>query len=223
MKTPVIAVDGPSGAGKGTLCRLLAQHLGWHLLDSGSIYRLTALAASRDEVPLHDSEQLVDVALQLAVCFQTTEDGTLRILLQGEDVSDAIRSETVGNAASKVAAIPMVRVALLKRQQAFRQAPGLVADGRDMGTVVFPDAQVKIFLTASAKERALRRYKQLKQKGLSANLPQLEQEIAERDERDAGREASPLRPALDAETLDSTGLGIEEVQKQALAIINKRL
>ncbi len=223
MKVPVIAVDGPSGAGKGTLCRLLAQHLGWHLLDSGSIYRLTALAALRGQIPLQDSVRLAAAALELAVYFQTAEDKTLRILLQGEDVSDAIRNETVSNVASKVAAIPAVREALLKRQRAFRQAPGLVADGRDMGTVVFPDAQVKIFLTASTQERALRRHKQLKEKGFSANLPQLEQGIAERDERDAEREVSPLRPALDAKTLDSTGLEIGEVQEQALAIINKQL
>ncbi len=223
MKSPVIAVAGPSGAGKGTLCHLLAQHLGWHLLDSGSIYRLTALAALRDQIPLQDGVRLAAVALELDVCFQIAKDKTLRILLQGEDVSDAIRSEVVGNAASQVAAIPAVREALLKRQKDFRQAPGLVADGRDMGTVVFPDAQVKIFLTASAKERALRRHKQLKEKGLSANLSQLEEEIAERDQRDAQREVSPLKPAPDAKTLDSTGLEIGEVQEQALAIINKQL
>ena len=222
-KIPVITVDGPSGAGKGTLCRSLAQHLDWHLLDSGSLYRLTALAAQRRQVSLEDGAQLALLAANLDVSFHADENKVLHILLEGEDVSDAIRSETVGNAASQLAAISVVREALLERQRRFRQVPGLVADGRDMGTVVFPDAQIKLFLIASVHERALRRYKQLKEKGLGATLPQLMEKIAERDKRDAQRHISPLRPAADAQTLDTTGLSIGEVKKQALAIVNQQL
>lgn len=222
-RSPVITVDGPSGAGKGTLCRLLALRLGWHLLDSGSLYRLTALAATRRSIPLDDEVRVAAVAATLDATFATQGADEMRILLEGEEVTNTIRSETCGSAASRVATLPAVRAALLDRQRAFRRPPGLVADGRDMGTVVFPDADVKVFLIASAEERAARRYKQLREKGIDANLSELVEEIAERDARDARRELAPLRPAWDAETLDTTGLSIEEVRARALIIVGKRL
>lgn len=222
-KPPVIAIDGPSGVGKGTLSQSLAAQFGWHLLDSGSLYRLTALAAIRHGISLQDSHRLAEVAAHLEVEFIMTNSAKMLILLEGEDVSDSLRSEASGSAASLVAALPAVRQALLERQRAFRRSPGLVADGRDMGTVVFPDAEVKIFLTASAEERAIRRYKQLREKGMDANLKKLAEEIAERDDRDVNRKVSPLRPASDAETLDTTGLSIAEVKARALAIIDKRI
>lgn len=222
-RSPVITVDGPSGAGKGTLCRLLALRLGWHLLDSGSLYRLTALAATRRSIPLDDEVRVAAVAATLDATFATQGADEMRILLEGEEVTNTIRSEICGNAASRVATLPAVRAALLDRQRAFRRQPGLVADGRDMGTVVFPDADVKVFLIASAEERAARRYKQLREKGIDANLSELVEEIAERDARDARRELAPLRPAWDAETLDTTGLSIEEVRARALIIVGKRL
>lgn len=222
-RSPVITVDGPSGAGKGTLCRLLALRLGWHLLDSGSLYRLTALAATRRSIPLDDEVRVAAVAATLDATFATQGADEMRILLEGEEVTNTIRSETCGSAASRVATLPAVRAALLDRQRAFRRPPGLVADGRDMGTVVFPDADVKVFLIASAEARAARRYKQLREKGIDANLSELVEEIAERDARDAKRELAPLRPAWDAETLDTTGLSIEEVRARALIIVGKRL
>lgn len=217
---PVIAIDGPSGVGKGTLCRFLAAQLGWGLLDSGSLYRLVALAAQRRRVPLAAESRLAALAARLAVRFGAGEPG---VFFEGEEVSAAIRSETCGNAASRIAAMPLVRAALLQRQRDFRKPPGLVADGRDMGTVVFPDAEVKIFLTASPEERANRRYKQLREKGIDVNLSALLAEIAERDERDAKRQVSPLRAAEDACILDTTRLSIAEVQEEALSIIRKRL
>ncbi len=220
---PVIAIDGPSGVGKGTLCRLLALHLAWHLLDSGSLYRLTALAAARHGIALDNEAQVAKLAEQLQVCFHTTTHRDLHMLLEGKDVTEAIRSETCGNAASQVAALPAVRAALLQRQRNFRRPPGLVADGRDMGTVVFPDALLKIFLSASPAERAIRRYKQLREKGISVSLVALEQEIAERDERDAKRQVAPLKPAADAQVLDTTRLSIEAVQQWALARVDAQL
>jgi cytidylate kinase len=221
-RPPVVAIDGPSGVGKGTLCRSLAKRLGWQVLDSGSLYRLTALAAARQNIPLADEERVAAVAANLNVEFVTRGADTLQVLLDGEEVTDTLCSETWGSAASKVAVLVSVRAALLERQRMFRRLPGLIADGRDMGTVVFPDAEVKIFLTASAKERGLRRYKQLKEKGINAILARLTEEIAERDNRDATREVAPLVPASDAEILDTTGLSIEEVEARALSIIDRR-
>jgi CMP/dCMP kinase len=211
-KIPVITIDGPTASGKGTITRLLAQRLGWHVLDSGALYRLVALAAMKHGKALDDTDSLVPLAAQLDVEFLPSKDGEeMNILLEGEDVTLELRKETTGNGASQVAAIPEVRNALLDRQRAFQDSPGLVADGRDMGTVVFPDAVVKIFLTASAEERARRRYNQLKDKGLSVTMRSLLDEIATRDERDQQRAASPLVPAEDAVVLDTSDLTIEQV------------
>jgi cytidylate kinase len=209
----VVTIDGPSGSGKGTVAQRLAKKLGWHYLDSGAIYRVLAQAALKHDVDFSDHVALTELATTLDVTF-SLEESNLKVWLEGEDVSLAIRSETAGNAASKVAAVPAVRAALLQRQRNFRQAPGLVTDGRDMGTVVFPDAPFKIFLTASAEERGIRRHKQLKEKGIESNLSDLIAEIAERDKRDSERSVAPLKPADDAFTLDSTELGIEAVYQK---------
>ncbi|MER2602415.1 MAG: (d)CMP kinase, partial [Candidatus Competibacter phosphatis] len=205
-EVPVIAIDGPSGVGKGTLCQWLATRLGWHLLDSGALYRLTALAAQRRGLPLEDEARVAAVAVALDAVFVADVAGTSRVLLDGVEVGDVLRGEATGNAASRVAALPAVRAALLQRQRNFRRPPGLIADGRDMGTVVFPQAGLKLFLNASAEERARRRYKQLIEKGMDANLADLIEEIAERDARDAQRAVAPLQPAADAEMLDTTRL-----------------
>ncbi|RMF98618.1 MAG: (d)CMP kinase [Gammaproteobacteria bacterium] len=210
---PVIAIDGPGGAGKGTASRLVAGRLGWHLLDSGALYRLVALAALRAGVPLDDPGRLAALARGLDIEFLTADD---RVLLAGEDVTAAIRDEACSQAASQVAAIPAVRSALAERQRAFRRPPGLVADGRDMGTVIFPDAGLKVFLTASVEERARRRYKQLKEKGIDVSLPALSRELAERDRRDAEREVAPLRPSPDARVLDTTQMTIDAVVARIL-------
>ncbi len=216
---PVITVDGPSGAGKGTVCQRLAERLGWHLLDSGAIYRVLALAAHHHNVAADDEAALEALASHLDVSFRTSQDGVL-IVLEGEEVSVTIRTEQMGNEASKVAAFPRVREALLRRQRAFRMAPGLIADGRDMGTVVFPDAEVKIFLDASAEERAHRRVKQLQAKGFDVNFDHLLLEILERDDRDRNRPVAPLCPAEDALVVDSTSLSIDGVLALILDHIN---
>ena len=220
---PVVTIDGPSGSGKGTVAALLAARLGWKFLDSGALYRLLAFAARNHGVDLTNEEALKVLAAHLDVQFDTAESGQgMCIVLEGEDVTEAIRNEVVGAGASQVAALPAVREALLQRQKAFREAPGLVADGRDMGTVVFPDATLKIFLTASAEERARRRYLQLKAKGDDVNLASLLDEIRARDERDTQRAVAPLKPADDAIQLDSTALSIEQVLGQILSEVAER-
>ena len=215
---PVITVDGPGGSGKGTLCRLLAQNLGYWLLDSGAIYRILALAADWHGITLDNERGLVELATSLDAQFDTHSHNSQKVWLENRDVTQAIRSEECGHAASRIAQIKAVREALLRRQRAFRRAPGLVADGRDMGTVVFPQASLKIFLTASLEERARRRYKQLKEKGIGASLDALLKELAKRDERDERRAVAPLKPAKDAIVIDSTGLSIQEVLNKALEL-----
>ncbi|HDZ16023.1 MAG TPA: (d)CMP kinase [Methylophaga aminisulfidivorans] len=214
--SPVLTIDGPSGSGKGTIAQMLAREFGWHYLDSGAIYRVLAYATLKHNIDLSEEANIVKMAEQLELRFQL-EDTGLKVLLEGEEVSEHIRSEKAGNAASKVAVIPAVRTALLQRQRDFCQPPGLVTDGRDMGTVVFPDAQFKVFLTASAEERALRRHKQLKEKGIESNLSGLIKEISERDKRDSEREVAPLKAAKDALILDSTQLGISTVYEKVRA------
>jgi cytidylate kinase len=208
---PVIAIDGPSASGKGTIAQRVAGMLGFHYLDSGALYRLVALAALQAGVGLDDAHALARLAGALDARFDGGD-----IFLSAQNVTDAIRSEACSMGASRVAALPAVRRSLLARQQAFRRAPGLVAEGRDMATVVFPDAILKVFLTASAEVRAERRYKQLKEKGISANMRTLLQELHERDQRDSARSAAPLQKAVDARELDSTDLGIDEIVRQVL-------
>jgi cytidylate kinase len=214
----VITIDGPSGSGKGTISRAVARSLGWALLDSGALYRLVALAARRAGINLDDAEGLASLAERFSIRFGSNESGEEVVWLDERDVTRAIRTEEAGNDASKVAALAPVRAALLERQRRFAVPPGLVADGRDMGTVVFPQARCKIFLTASPAERALRRYKQLKEKGVTANLAALSLEIAERDERDSTRSASPLVASADANVLDTTGMSVDDVIERVLRI-----
>lgn len=221
---PVITIDGPSGAGKGTVSRILSEKLGWHLLDSGAIYRVLALAALHHDISADDEAGLVALATDLDVKFEVEEEKNLtHIILEGEDVTLSIRAEAVGTMASKIAALPRVREALLRRQRAFKELPGLVADGRDMGTVVFPQAEAKIFLTASPEERGRRRYEQLLEKGFAANIEQLIADIVERDYRDTNRSVAPLVPADDALFVDSTNLSITEVVDQILVFAHSKL
>ncbi|HEX4648978.1 MAG TPA: (d)CMP kinase [Steroidobacteraceae bacterium] len=215
---PVVTIDGPSGSGKGTISRAVARHAAWHLLDSGALYRLVALAGAVAGAPHDDAARHAALARAMRVDFGWGSGGEERVRLDGRDVSQEIRSETAGAGASRVAAWQEVRAALLERQRAFAQPPGLVADGRDMGTVVFPQADLKVFLTATPEERALRRYKQLKDKGSDVSLPALSREIAERDLRDQTRQVAPLRPAADAVQIDSTGLDIDAVVARVLEL-----
>ncbi|MGN6153524.1 MAG: (d)CMP kinase [Lysobacteraceae bacterium] len=215
----VLTIDGPSGSGKGTISRHVATRLGWHYLDSGALYRAVGVAAGWADLDLADPAALVRCAFDTRIGFVERDDGELRVIVNDLDATDELRTETAGAAASAIAAVPEVRAALRDRQRAFRRAPGLVADGRDMGTVIFPDARHKVFLTASPEERAQRRYKQLKDKGVSVTLDDLLREILARDARDANRAVAPLRPAEDAVCIDTTGLGIEAVVERVLALV----
>ena len=219
---PVITVDGPSGAGKGTISHMLAEALGWHLLDSGALYRVTGQACLIEGVSWDDHPGVTEIARQLDVSFSAAANGEIMVSYKGTDVSRTIRTEEGGRGASTVAAIPAVRDALLQRQREFRQLPGLVADGRDMGTVVFPTAPLKFFLTASARERAERRYNQLIAKGESVNLPRLLEDIEERDARDSSREVSPLVPAEDAMIIDSTATPISDVFELVMQKVSEK-
>ncbi len=214
----VLAVDGPSGSGKGTVCRMLSTRLGWHLLDSGALYRLTAVAGSRARLDADDRAGHAALAIRMAVVFAVTAQGDERIMLDGQEVTGLVRAEQTGQGASRVAAWSEVRAALLARQRSFAEPPGLVADGRDMGTVVFPAAPLKIFLTATPNERARRRYNQLKDKGSAVSLATLSREIAERDLRDSTRSVAPLRPASDAFVIDSTGVAVEAIIERVIEL-----
>lgn len=223
-KVPVITVDGPSGTGKGTLSQRLADVLQWHFLDSGALYRVLALAAKQHGVALDNEIALEVLAAHLDVQFKFLESDTqTRIILEGSDVTEAIRTEECGNQASQISAFLKVRAALLERQRAFRERPGLVTDGRDMGTVVFPDAILKIFLEAKDEERAQRRYQQLKEKGMQISFKNVLQELLARDKRDKERSVSPLKPAADAVILDTTGLSVEQVLGSVLELAHARI
>lgn len=217
---PVLTIDGPSGSGKGTISQLVADQLGWHLLDSGALYRAVGYAAGAEGLDLSDEEAVTRCAESTRIRFLVPGDGReTRVVVNGHDATDELRTETAGAAASAIAAFPGVRMALFDKQRGFRKAPGLVADGRDMGTVIFPDAGHKVFLTASAEERARRRYKQLKDKGLNVTLAALLREIQARDERDASRTVAPLRPAVDALTIDTTGIPVAGVVAAVLSVV----
>jgi CMP/dCMP kinase len=219
---PIATIDGPSSSGKGTISRIVAARVGWHLLDSGALYRLVALGGILQGLDPDDVEQHVALARRMRVEFGSGAAGEERVLLDGEEVTQKIRTEQAGAGASRVAVWPAVRSALTERQRSFAKPPGLVADGRDMGTVIFPGAQLKVFLTASAEERAQRRHKQLIEKGSAASLAALSREIAERDLRDSTREVAPLKPAPDAQLLDSTGLSIDAVVERVLSLGRER-
>jgi CMP/dCMP kinase len=217
---PVLTIDGPSGSGKGTISRAAAETLGWHLLDSGALYRAVGFAAGEEGIDLSDADAVTRCAEATEIAFRDPQDGReTRVIVNGHDATDELRTETAGAAASAIAAIPSVRAALFDKQRAFRRAPGLVADGRDMGTVIFPDAPFKVFLTASAGERASRRYKQLKDKGLNVTLASLLREIEARDERDANRKVAPLKPASGALIVDTTGMPVADVVQKVLAVV----
>jgi cytidylate kinase len=219
---PVLTIDGPSGSGKGTISRHVAQALGWHYLDSGAIYRAVGLAAAWEQVDLSDAAAVAACAARARIRFETDGAGEPRVIVNGKDATHQLRMETAGAAASAIAAMPEVRAELVALQHGFREPPGLVADGRDMGTVIFPDAATKVFLTASAQERAARRHKQLKDKGVSVTLDGLLGEILARDARDADRAVAPLRPAIDAVTIDTTGLPVDAVVARVLALVPSR-
>ena len=215
---PIITIDGPGGSGKGTVSRILARQLGWHFLDSGALYRLVALSARNHSIPLYNEPALETLAAYLDVQFETDHDMQGRIILEGEDVTSTLRDEACGNDASRVAVLPRVRQALLGRQREFLIPPGLVADGRDMGTVIFPTAKLKIFLTASPEERANRRYKQLKDKGLDVNLADLLSDIRERDARDSTRRVAPMQAAPDAVLVETTGILVDAVVQRIIEL-----
>ena len=223
QNVPVITIDGPSGAGKGTVARMVAEQLEWHLLDSGAIYRVLAVATEYHQVDVSEEEPLIPMAAHLDVQFEINSNGESKVILEGEDVTDIIRQEKIGKLASKVAAFPRVREALLRRQRAFKVPAGLVADGRDMGTVVFADAQVKIFLTASAEERANRRFKQLKEKGHDVKIGRLLDDIRQRDEQDQNRKVAPLVAAEGALVIDSTNITVGEVVDKILSFSSGKL
>lgn len=224
IPVPVITVDGPSGTGKGTICSHLASWLNWNFLDSGALYRILAVAAEKHHLETNNETAIAEIAESLDVVFEQPQPGQdVTVIFEGIDISQQIRTEECGNSASQIATLAKVRSALLERQRKFRQTPGLVADGRDMGTVVFVDAPLKIYLIASAEERAKRRYKQLKQKGFDVNLPRLTADIAERDTRDSQRTISPLKPADDAIVVDTTTLEISEVIKQIENLVQETL
>ncbi|RUR12187.1 (d)CMP kinase [Legionella sp. km772] len=220
---PIITLDGPSGTGKGTLCHLLAKHLKWNMLDSGAIYRVLAFAARKHKLNLQDIEPLISLALVLNLRFESSDANETQVILDEVNISQEIRSEQCGQDASTIAAIPEVRAALLERQRSFAQLPGLVTDGRDMGTVVFPEAVLKVFLYADEQERAKRRYLQLKEKQINVSLAQVVEDLAKRDTRDTARTHAPLRPADDAIKIDTTSLSIVQVFNNVLKLIDDRL
>ncbi|MBA2656169.1 MAG: (d)CMP kinase [Tatlockia sp.] len=220
---PVITIDGPSGTGKGTICHMLADHLDWHVLDSGSLYRVLAYAVKLKGIDFNDIPLIIQLAHSLKLRFETDPHQQNKVLLEGKNVFEELRTEDCGQDASKIAVIPAIREALLERQRAFATNPGLVTDGRDMGTVVFPEAILKIYLYASAEERASRRYFQLKQKGIDASLADVVNELAKRDARDTSRSHSPLKPAEDAVLIDTTGLTVVQVFDNVLELTNKQL